>query len=76
VCIVDRRVKLGVACRRIAWAKFINAGQICTSPDYLVVHKSVKDGLLEGLCQSIRSFYGKDPRMSPDYCRIIKIKPI
>jgi aldehyde dehydrogenase (NAD+) len=70
-CIVDRDVDLEVAARRIAWGKFYNAGQTCVAPDYLLVHEAVHDALLDRLKATLRSFYGDDPRKSPDYGRIV-----
>lgn len=70
-CIVDRSVDLKTAGRRIAWGKFYNTGQTCVAPDYLLVHKSVRQELLHSLVDAIESFYGKDPKTSPDYGRII-----
>lgn len=73
-CIVDRDVDLKVAARRIASGKFINAGQTCIAPDYLLVHSEIKAQLLERLKGSIREFFGDDPKLSPDYARIINQK--
>ncbi len=70
-CIVDRDVHLDVAARRITWGKFFNAGQTCVAPDYLLVDATVKDALLERIKGCVTKFYGDDPRMSPDYGRII-----
>lgn len=70
-CIVDGDCNVEVAARRIAWGKFLNAGQTCVAPDYLMVHASVKHSLLEQLQACINSFYGADPFTSPDYGRIV-----
>ncbi|MFP8489685.1 aldehyde dehydrogenase [Gracilimonas sp. Q87] len=70
-CIVDGTAKIKTAGKRIAWGKFINAGQTCVAPDYLLVHSSVKDELLKELKKSISEFYGVNPKLSPDYARII-----
>lgn len=70
-CIVDAAADLRTAARRIVWGKLINAGQTCIAPDYLFVHNSVKDLLLEYMKSFITEFYGPDPRQSPDYPRII-----
>src|SRR6266508_6222536 len=69
--IVDREVDVGVAARRIAFGKFINGGQTCVAPDYVLVHESVEQPLLDALAASVREFYGPDPRLSPDYARIV-----
>jgi len=70
-CVIDREVDLAVAARRIVWGKFFNAGQTCVAPDYLLVPRPLKAPLLEKLRDSIESFYGPDPKESPDYARVI-----
>lgn len=62
---------LDVAARRLVWGKFTNAGQTCVAPDYLLVHSSVHDSVVDRLRHTIRSFYGNDPRQSGDYGRIV-----
>ncbi|NTV02815.1 MAG: aldehyde dehydrogenase family protein [Chlorobiaceae bacterium] len=69
-CIVTESADLRSAARRIAWAKFLNAGQTCISPDYLLVHESVEGRLLVLIREALQRFYGEDPRASPDYARI------
>jgi len=70
-CIVDQDVNIDLAARRIASGKFINGGQTCTAPDYLLVHQSNKQKLLDKIKVYLRKFYGEDPHKSPDYVRII-----
>lgn len=70
-CIVDSDAKLELAAKRIVWGKFLNAGQTCVAPDYLLVHSSVQEKLIEFMCAHIRRFYGENPAESPDYPRII-----
>ncbi len=69
-CLVDESARLDVAARRIAWGKFMNAGQTCIAPDYVLVHASREAELLEKLAAAIREFYGDDPKQTPDYARI------
>jgi aldehyde dehydrogenase (NAD+) len=69
--IVDRHANLAVTAKRIAWGKFINTGQTCVAPDYVLVDRGLEQPLLEALASTVRSFYGDDPRSSPDYGRII-----
>jgi aldehyde dehydrogenase (NAD+) len=73
-CIVDRDVDLTVTARRIVSGKFINAGQTCIAPDYLLVHQEIKSALLERIDFFIRRFYGANPQLSPDYPRIVNEK--
>lgn len=70
-CIVTESADLKRAARRIVWAKFLNAGQTCISPDYLLVHESVEKPLLELMCSALERFYGSDPMESPDYARVV-----
>jgi aldehyde dehydrogenase (NAD+) len=73
-CIVDRTADLALSVPSICWGKFLNAGQTCVAPDYLLVHKDVKDELLELLKQQIRAFYGDDIRSNRDFGRIVNEK--
>jgi len=70
-CIIDADVDLEIAARRITWGKFLNAGQTCVAPDYLLVHESREAELLELLAKNLRAFYGDDPQRSPDLARIV-----
>lgn len=70
-CIVDADTHLEHTARRIVWGKFLNAGQTCVAPDYLLVDKIIKKDLLECLKKAIQEFYGTTPETSPDYARII-----
>ena len=73
-CIVDKDCNLEFAARRIVWGKTINAGQTCVAPDYLMVHRDVKDELLQKMIYYVKKFYGEDQRQSHCYCRIISDK--
>lgn len=70
-CIVDVDADIKKAAYRIAWGKFINAGQTCIAPDYLYVHEDIKNEFLENLKKCIQEFYGKDSSKSRFYPRII-----
>ena len=70
-CIVDTEIDLEETAKRIAWGKFLNAGQTCIAPDYLLVEKSIKEALITKLQECIVKFYGTNPQTSPDYCRIV-----
>lgn len=73
-CVVEEDANIKVAARRIAMTKFSNAGQMCVAPDYLLVHTSVKDKLLEALTESILKFFGGKPEESYSYGKIINEK--
>ncbi len=69
--IVGRTADLEVASRRIAWGKYMNAGQTCIAPDYVLVEREVHDRFVDELCRRIREFYGDDPASSPHLARIV-----
>jgi acyl-CoA reductase-like NAD-dependent aldehyde dehydrogenase len=73
-CIVDTDINIEYTARRITWGKFINAGQTCVAPDYLLVNKKIKQNLVDSIEKCIHNFYGKQPNTSPDYARIINQK--
>ena len=73
-CIVDESAQIQQTARRIVWGKYVNAGQTCIAPDYILVHKSNKEALLQSLDSEITRAYGKDPKTSPDFARIINRK--
>ncbi|HEY9802376.1 MAG TPA: aldehyde dehydrogenase [Leptolyngbyaceae cyanobacterium] len=73
-CIVDEDTHLEYTAKRLVWGKFINAGQTCTAPDYLLVHKNIKASLLNEIGKAIKTFYGDEPLHSANYSRIINQK--
>ena len=70
--IVSRHADIDVAARRIAWGKFVNAGQTCIAPDYVLVERPVHDELVaKHRRRRSPTFYGDDPAASADYGRIV-----
>lgn len=70
-CIVMPDIDLKITAKRIVWGKFINAGQTCLTPDYLLVEKSIKKQLIAEIKLVIKEFFGSNSKQSPDYGRII-----
>lgn len=70
-CIVEADINLETTAKRITWGKFLNSGQTCIAPDYLLVNREIKSDLIVSLKKCIQEFYGTDPATSPDYPRII-----
>jgi aldehyde dehydrogenase (NAD+) len=70
-CIVDRSVRIDWAAKRITWGKFINTGQTCIAPDYVVVNRAIKDEFMGALAKAVTALYGDNPAISPDYGRIV-----
>ena len=73
-CLVCADAPLDVTARRIAWGKFMNAGQTCVAPDFVLVDRKVRDPLVAALKRTLREFYGDAPQQSASYGRIINRK--
>ncbi|MBP4139954.1 aldehyde dehydrogenase [Flavobacterium geliluteum] len=73
-CIIDETANLKLAAKRIVWGKFINAGQTCIAPDYILIHKDMKIPFITYLMEEITLAYGKKMEKSPDFARIINTK--
>lgn len=70
-CIVDETANLQLAAKRIVWGKFVNCGQTCIAPDYILVHQKSKAQFIDCLKAEITNAYGENPEISPDFARII-----
>jgi len=70
-CIVDQSANIKLAAKRIIWGKLINAGQTCVAPDYVLVHASIKNELINEMIKVIRKQYGSSPTENRDYPKII-----
>ncbi|XP_049876615.1 aldehyde dehydrogenase, dimeric NADP-preferring isoform X3 [Pectinophora gossypiella] len=68
---IDNTVDIIVTARRILWGKFINAGQTCIAPDYILCSREVQDKFVEASKKVLKEWYGDDPQKSPDLCRIV-----
>ena len=69
--VILKDADLKVAARRVAWGKFMNAGQTCIAPDYVLAEASIKDKFIAEVAACVREFYGDDVQKSKDYCRIV-----
>ncbi|MBR4824146.1 MAG: aldehyde dehydrogenase [Spirochaetaceae bacterium] len=73
-CIVDKTANIALTATRIVWGKFLNCGQTCVAPDYILCHEAVKDKLIAELKKQIEKQYGKDPLSNVSYGKIINQK--
>ena len=73
-CIVDATAKIGLAARRIVFGKFLNCGQTCVAPDYILCDRRIRDKLVNALKQEIVRQFGTAPLENPDYGKIINAK--
>jgi aldehyde dehydrogenase (NAD+) len=73
-CLIEDSANLDLAAKRCAWGKFLNAGQTCVAPDYVLVPRPKQDEFVHKMQKYLTSFYGEDPFTSQDYPRIINHK--
>jgi aldehyde dehydrogenase (NAD+) len=70
-CIVHQSAEIGLTAKRIVWGKWINAGQTCIAPDYVLVDAIIKDQLVQAIQVEIENAYGTNTAQSPDFTRIV-----
>lgn len=73
-CIVDETAKIRLAAKRIVFGKYLNCGQTCVAPDYILCHERVKTPLVQAICAEIVAQFGADPLHNPEYGKIINEK--
>lgn len=75
-CVVTQNANLTIAAKRIVVTKFSNCGQMCVAPDYILVHESVKQQLVDELIQKILAFYGENPQQNEGYGKMINARQL
>ena len=73
-CIIDRTADIKVAAKRIAWGKTLNSGQTCIAPDYILIHKEVKDAFVKAFAEEVRNLHGEDIKADRHYVRMVNDK--
>lgn len=73
-CIIDRSADIAVAAKRIAWGKTLNSGQTCIAPDYILIHKDVKEAFAAAFAEEVRRLHGDDIRKDRHYVRMVNDK--
>lgn len=73
-CIIDNTCNLKLAAKRLVFGKYLNCGQTCVAPDYILVDKKVKDEFINQVKIQIEKMFGKEPLDNPDYGKIINQK--
>ncbi|XP_026213291.1 aldehyde dehydrogenase family 3 member B1 [Anabas testudineus] len=73
-CFIYGQVNITAAARRLAWAKFFNAGQSCVAPDYVLCLPDTRDALLPALRKALEDFYTTEPQTCPDLSRIVSVR--
>ena len=73
-CIIDETANIKLTAKRIVWGKFLNAGQTCIAPDYILIHHSKKEAFIKAMQIEIEKAYSSNPSTSEDFCRIVNQK--
>ena len=73
-CIIDKTADIAVAAKRIAWGKTLNSGQTCIAPDYILIHKDVKDAFIKAFAAEVRNLHGEDIQKDRHYVRMVNEK--
>ena len=73
-CIIDRSADIAVAAKRIAWGKTLNSGQTCIAPDYILIHKDVKEAFAAAFAEEVHRLHGDDIRKDRHYVRMVNDK--
>lgn len=73
-CVIDRSANIKVAARRIAWGKTLNSGQTCIAPDYILIHKDIKNEFVKAFAQEVKNLHGEDVKADKHYVRIVNDK--
>ena len=73
-CIIDRNADIKTAAKRIAWGKTLNSGQTCIAPDYILIHKDVKDRFVKAFAEEVRVLHGEDIKADRHYVRMVNDK--
>uniref|UniRef100_H2ZL89 Aldehyde dehydrogenase n=1 Tax=Ciona savignyi TaxID=51511 RepID=H2ZL89_CIOSA len=71
---VHKDSDLKLVAKRVVWGKFLNLGQTCTAPDYILCHNNVVDSLIDELRKTVEEYFGSDPKESPDLARIVNAR--
>lgn len=73
-CIIDETADLKVTARRLAWGKTLNSGQTCLAPDYILIHKNIKDAFVKAFGEEVKSLHGQDIKSDKHYVRMVNDK--
>lgn len=72
--VVDRSANVELAAKRVAWGKALNSGQTCIAPDYVLIHRDVKEQFISAFARAVEQLYGTDLRVSPHYVRMVSAR--
>ena len=73
-CIIDKTANVKIAARRLAWGKSLNSGQTCIAPDYILIHKDIKEAFVDAFAEEMRGLHGEDVKADKHYVRMVNDK--
>ncbi len=73
-CIIDKTADLKITARRIAWGKTLNSGQTCIAPDYILIHKDIKDAFVKAFSEEVKNLHGQNIKADKHYVRMVNDK--
>jgi aldehyde dehydrogenase (NAD+) len=73
-CIIDETADIKIAARRLAWGKTLNSGQTCIAPDYILLHKNIKDAFVKAFSEEVKNLHGQDIKADKHYVRMVNDK--
>ena len=73
-CIIDKTADLKITARRLAWGKTLNSGQTCIAPDYILIHKDIKDAFVQAFAEEVKNLHGQDIKADKHYVRMVNDK--
>lgn len=73
-CIIDKDADLHTTAKRLAWGKTLNCGQTCIAPDYILIHKDIKESFVKAFAEEVRNLHGDDIQADAHYVRIVNDK--
>ena len=73
-CVIDKTANIAMTARRLAWGKTLNSGQTCIAPDYILIHKDVKEAFVKAFAEEIKRLHGEDIKADKHYVRMVNDK--
>ena len=73
-CIIDKTADLKITASRLAWGKTLNSGQTCIAPDYILIHKDIKDAFVQAFAEEVKNLHGQDIKADKHYVRMVNDK--
>lgn len=70
-CVIDKTANIAMTARRLAWGKTLNSGQTCIAPDYILIHKDIKDAFVKAFAEEVKRLHGEDVKADKHYVRMV-----